>query len=108
MNQKTGEVRDVEKDPLNRVDLGGAEFSDKTHEMVLTSYTDAKTRLYFKDKAMEADYKYLQGKFPGQEIGFKNSNNDETVFLVSTYSDTKMPEVYLYDRKTKKITFQYN
>lgn len=108
MDLNTGKVIDVERDPMNRVDLGGAEFSDKTHEMVLTSYTDAKTRLYFKDKAMEADYKYLQAKFPGQEIGFKNSDNDETMFLISTYSDTKMPEVYLYDRKSKKITFQYN
>ncbi len=108
LDPKTMAVTDVEKDPLNKVDFGNVQFSDKTHDMILTSYTDAKTRLYFKDKAFEADYKYLQGKFPGMEIAFKNSDNDENKFLISPYSDTKMPEVYLFDRKTKKLTFQYN
>jgi dipeptidyl aminopeptidase/acylaminoacyl peptidase len=105
MSMKTTEV---ESDPLKKVDFGGVEFSDKTHEMVLTSYTDAKTRLYFKDKAFEADYKFLQSKFPGMEISYKNGDNEEKKYLVAVYSDTKMPEVYLFDRTTKKVTYQYN
>ena len=107
LDPKTMAVTDVEQDPLNKVDFGGVQISDKTHEIIYTSYTDAKTRIYFKDKGYEADYKYLQSKFPGMEIGFKNSDNDETKFLIAPYSDTKMPEVYLFDKATKKLTFQY-
>ena len=36
----------VEKDPLNRVDFGGANFSDVTKSIILTSYTDEKEKLY--------------------------------------------------------------
>lgn len=108
LDPQTMTVTDVEQDPLNKVDLGNVAFSDKTHEMLFTAYTDAKTTLYFKDKAFEADYKYLQSKFPGMEIGFKNNDNDEKKYLVAVYSDTKMPEVYLYDRTTRKLAFQYN
>lgn len=108
LDPKTMQITEVESDPLKKVDFGGVEFSDKTHEMVLTSYTDAKTRLYFKDKAYEADYKFLQGKFPGMEISYKNGDKDENKFLIAVYSDTKMPEVYLFDRTSKKVTYQYN
>lgn len=107
LDLKTLAVKDVEQDPLGKVDFGGMQVSDKTHEILYTTYTDAKTRIYFKDKAAEADYKYLQSKFPGMEIGFKNNDNTETKFLIAPYSDTKMPEVYLYDRTTKQVTFQY-
>jgi dipeptidyl aminopeptidase/acylaminoacyl peptidase len=108
LDPKTMVVTDVESDPLNKVDFGSVQFSDKTHDMILTSYTDSKTRLYFKDKSYEADYKFLQSKFPGMEIAYKNSDNAEKKFLIAPYSDTKMPEVYLFDRITKKLTFQYN
>jgi len=47
----------VEKDPMNRVDFGGANFSDVSKTIILTSYTDEKERLYWKDKQFEADYK---------------------------------------------------
>ena len=40
----------VEKDPLNRVDFGDANFSDVTKSIINTSYTDEKERLYWKDK----------------------------------------------------------
>jgi dipeptidyl aminopeptidase/acylaminoacyl peptidase len=108
MNLTTLAVKDVEKDPLNKVDFGNASFSDLTHELEMTSYTDAKTRRYFKNKELEADYNYLLSKFPGMEISMNSSTSDEQKFLVSTWSDDKLPEVYFFDRKSKKLIFQYN
>lgn len=107
MDLQTLAMQDVEKDPLNKVDFGNALFSDKTHELVVVTYTDAKTRRYFKDKAFEKDYTYLQSKFPGMEVGINSMTKNEDKFLVSTYSDTKLPEVYFFDRKTKELVFQY-
>ena len=52
----------VESDPMNRVDFGNARFSDVTDEIILRSYQDDKPRLYFKDKAAEADYNLVKKK----------------------------------------------
>lgn len=103
----TGQTTLVESDPLKRVDFGTAAFSEVTDELTLTTYTDEKTRLYFKDKALEADYKFLQSKFPGKEISLGSHSLDEQAWLISAFSDTEPGETYFFDRKTKKLTLQY-
>jgi hypothetical protein len=101
LDPETLTQQDVEKDPLSKVDLGNVSFSDKTHEMQFVTYTDAKRRTYFKDKDLEADYKFLQSKFPGEEISFNSSTKDEDKYLIAAFSDVKLPEVYFFDRKSK-------
>jgi dipeptidyl aminopeptidase/acylaminoacyl peptidase len=103
----TGTEQFVESDPLKRVDLGGARFSDLTDELLLTSYTDERTRRYFKDKALEADYELLKTKLKGKELGFGSSTRDERVWLVSAFADTEPGETYLFDRASKQLTLQY-
>lgn len=107
LDPETMQVTDVEEDPMHKADLGGVLISDKTHELIMTSYTDAKTKRYFKDKNFERDYNYVQNKFPGMEISFNSSTNDETKYLISVYSDTKLPAIYFFDRNTKQLIFQY-
>lgn len=97
----------VETDPMKRVDLGGVVFSEVTDELVLTTYTDEKTRRYFKDKKLEADYKWLQSKLPGREISFGSRTRDENLWLIVASGDTEPGSVHLYDRKAKKLTLQY-
>lgn len=103
----TGKEELVESDPMNRVDFGGAVFSDQTDEMIATTYEDERTRIYWKDKAYEADYKLLKSKLPGKEIGFGSLTKDERMALIVASSDTEPGERYLFDRNTKKLTFQY-
>ena len=107
MNPETGVTTLVEKDPLNRVDLEDASFSDVTHKLEYTSYYDDRLRLYFKDKNVEADYNILHKKFPGRQIAWSSSTRDEQKVLISTTSDVYVTEVYLFDRTTKKLLFQY-
>lgn len=107
MDPKTGAATDVEQDPEKRVDLGGAQFSDVTKELIWTSYTDEKDRYYFKDKNWEADFKFLKSKFPGKEVAFSGSTKDEQKILVAIYSDRAPSEVYFFDRKTKQVAHQY-
>lgn len=97
----------VEADPMNRVDLGGPQFSDATDELIATIYEDERTRTYWRDKSYEADYKLLQKKLPGKEINFESSTKDEHLFTISATSDTEPGEIYLFDRKTKSLTLQY-
>jgi len=103
----TGKEEFVESDPLKRVDFGGARFSDRTEEMIVTFYEDDRTRRYFKDKAFEAAYREVQKKLPGKEIGFGSSTTDENLWLVSASSDNEPGETYLFDRQTKQLTHQY-
>ena len=97
----------VEKDPLNRVDFGNANFSDVTKTLLVTSYTDEKERLYWKDKQFEADYKVIEKALPGLLLDFTSSTADENLWLLNAYSDTDPGAAYLFDRKTKKVSFQY-
>src|SRR6202451_4265116 len=62
----SGVVKTVESDPLQRVDLGSAWFSEATDELVATLYSDDRERRYFRDQAFEADYQWLENKLPGR------------------------------------------
>ncbi|HYP00814.1 MAG TPA: prolyl oligopeptidase family serine peptidase, partial [Pyrinomonadaceae bacterium] len=104
---ETGKEEVVESDPLRRVDLDGAAFSAVTGELVFTGYFDDRQRLYFRDKAFEKDYKFLQKKFPNREIYFDSATADEMTWLISTVSDTEPGEKYLFERKSKKLELQY-
>lgn len=97
----------VESDPENRVDFGGASFSDLSRDMILTFYTDAKTRRYWKDASFEADYNLLKEQFPGMEISMSSGDRTERRFMVTVSSDTDPASVYLFDRDSKELTFQY-
>src|SRR5450759_1897860 len=81
--------------------------TNKGDDLALTTYTDERTRRYFHDKALESDYKGLQGKLPGKEIGFGSRTADESLWLVGARSDTEPSETYLFDRKAKTLTLQY-
>ena len=106
-NPTTGKEELVESDPMNRVDFGNASFSEVSDELISTSYNDDRQRIYWKDKAFEADYKLLQKNLPGKEVAFSDSTKDERLWLITAYSDTEPGERYLFDRDTKKLTLQY-
>ena len=73
----------VEKDPLNRVDFGGASFSDVTKSIINTSYTDEKEKIYWKDKQFEADYTVIEKQLPGLLLDFTSSTADENLWLLN-------------------------
>ena len=67
---------------MKRVDFGNAIFSEVTDELIATVYDDERERIYWKDKAFEADYKTCRSNFPGKEIGFGSSTKDEKLCLI--------------------------
>jgi dipeptidyl aminopeptidase/acylaminoacyl peptidase len=104
---ETGKEELVESDPMKRVDFGGAIFAEATDDLVATHYEDERMRVYFQDKAWEADYKLLQSKFPGKDVEPGSSTADDQLWLVTASSDTDPGERYLFDRRTKKLALQY-
>src|SRR5262249_17298558 len=97
----TGKEEAVESDPMNRVDLGGPLFSEGSDELIGTTYEDEHIRVYWRDKAYEADYKFLQSKLPNKDISFDSSTKDEHFWLIGAGSDTEPGEKYLFDRKSR-------
>lgn len=106
-NPETKAETVVESDPEGKVDFGGAFFSDKSRELILTRYTDAKTRRYWKDETYEADFNFLQEQFADMEISLGSSDKEERKFFITVYSDKDPGAVYLFDRDNREVTFQY-
>jgi dipeptidyl aminopeptidase/acylaminoacyl peptidase len=97
----------VESDPQNRVDLQDAMFSERNDDLIATVYVDDKRRLLFKDQAFEADYRWLQQRLTGKQVAFGSATADERFFIITANSDTDPGETYLFDRRTKKLAFEY-
>jgi len=107
MNVATGATTKVESDPNKRVDLSNVEISRLDHRILFTEYEDDMFRRYFKDRAFETDYRWLQTKLPRLEISFGARSNDENIWIVSAQSDTEPGLVYVWNRKAKTLVQQY-
>lgn len=107
MDVETGKEDLVEKDPENRVDFGYAIFSEVSDQLVGTVYEYEKRRIYWKDKAFEADYAFLRSQLPDAEISFNSHTRDEKLWLISAASDNEPGATFLFDRTAKKLTPQY-
>lgn len=107
LDPATGNTTLVESDPLGKVDFGGALFDQTTNELIETWYTAARTKTYFKNKAYGADYRWLEKKYPGDDIQVVSSTRDEQKWVVRATGDTEPGEFFLFDRHGRKITPQF-
>ncbi len=107
LDPATGQLETVESDPLKRVDLGSAWFSEATDELVATLYSDDRDRYYFRNQPFEADYRWLENKFPGREISVLSSSFDDRHWLIIANGDVDPGETYLYNRDGRTLAFQY-
>lgn len=108
LDPATGSTTKFESDPEKRVDVEGLQLSEADHHVYFTQYQDDRQRLYFKDKDFENEFRWLQSKLPGKEIGFGAKSKDENIWIVSAFSDTEPGETYLWNRKAKTLDLQYH
>ena len=107
LDPETGKEELVESDPKGRVDFGDAIFSEATDELVATTYEDERHRWYFRDKAVEADYRFLQTKLPNTDLSISSVTADDGIWMVVAWSDVDPGTCYLFDRKKKSLDLQY-
>ncbi|MBV11804.1 S9 family peptidase [Rubinisphaera sp.] len=107
MNPKTKVLEFLESDPNERVDFGGLRMDHNTRKIISTSYTDDKTRYYWRDKTWEANYEFLQEKFPGREIAFQSATEDYSKFLIAVHGDKYAAEAWYFDAQTHELIHQY-
>lgn len=107
MDVENGEMVLVEKDPEEKVDFGSIFISDRSKEVVSTSYIDERTRRYFKKSEFEEKYRGLKEKLGDKEVALFSPTLDEKWWLVSAYGDTDPGTIYLYNWEEDQLTFQY-
>ena len=107
MDIETGEMELVESDPEGKVDFDNLVTSDKTLDVIYTSYTNDFTRHYYKDKNFEEHIKGIEAQFPNDEVSMFGPTTDEKLWLVNLWSDVNPGETYIYNMETKKLAFQY-
>lgn len=104
---QTGKTDVVESDPLGKVDLGGALFSESNDELVETWYIAARVKTYYKNKAFGDDVHWIERKFPNEEVMVVSRTRDEQLWLVTAHSATEPGQTLLFDRKAHTLTPQY-
>ncbi|UCG51452.1 MAG: prolyl oligopeptidase family serine peptidase [Candidatus Latescibacterota bacterium] len=109
---ETGQTEYVESDPEKEVDFGSAMFSNVTKELIATTYTAERLRIYWKDKKWEDAYKKLKKELK-KEIGdgdlyLGSSTLDDRLHIVVVTSDVNPGLAYLYNMDMGKTEFLYN
>ncbi|HMQ07585.1 MAG TPA: S9 family peptidase [Saprospiraceae bacterium] len=107
MDPKTRKLTKIESDPEQRVDFGGLSVSRITRELLYTTYTDDRTRRYFKNKDKEAEYKYLLEQFPGREVSYQSATRDEKKYLIAVWGDKYASDSYFFNSETRELIHQY-
>ena len=103
----SGKVELVESDPEGQVDFGNATFSEKTHDLIATSYTGDRERIYPKDPAFAKDIERVRAALPNGDLFFRRPSKDDRLWIVKTILDVDNGPNYLYDRETGKVELLY-
>ena len=72
MDPKSGKVTRLESDPLGRVDLSRAAFSEATDELVGSGYFDDRKMTFWEDEWLESSCVFLNKKLPNLEVGLSD------------------------------------
>jgi dipeptidyl aminopeptidase/acylaminoacyl peptidase len=88
----------------SQVDISGLSYSRKRKVLTLATYTDWKTQRIFFDQAAQTLYQELERRLSGYEVVVISLNDDETVFVVRTFSDCSLGAFYLFDSPSGELT----
>jgi len=97
------EIKEIYSNP--EYDVDGLSFSAKRKVLTMVSYTSWKSEQHFLDKETESEYKKMQDKFAGYEIGIYGNNVAEDKFVVWTGNDKVAARYHFYDKKTGETRF---
>ena len=101
------ELKLIESDPQNEVDLENVSFSYITDELIATIYCGDKKRIYWKDDNFKNDFELLEKKFEEAEVSITSTTSDEKIWIIYVATDRDPGSAYLFDRSSKEIDFLY-
>lgn len=101
-NPKTGEeVQLMYKN--DDYDVNSVSYSRKRKVITAASYTGWKRERHFFDPQTEEMFEKLEAHLPGYEIVISSSDDEETTYIVRSYSDKSLGAYYLYDFEKDEI-----
>ncbi|MEY5063244.1 MAG: hypothetical protein RLZZ112_1208, partial [Verrucomicrobiota bacterium] len=103
IDPRTGQLQKLESDPLGRVDISRAAFSEATDELVGTVYLDDRKRNYWRDEGFEKDFQHVRAQFPGQEVGLADMSGDDRQWIVLITADTDPGTFYFFNRDDRSL-----
>ena len=103
IDPRTGQLQKLESDPLGRVDISRAAFSEATDELVGTVYLDDRKRNYWRDEGFEKDFQHVRVQFPGQEVGLADMSGDDRKWIVLITADTDPGTFYFFNRDDRSL-----
>jgi dipeptidyl aminopeptidase/acylaminoacyl peptidase len=104
---QTRAVEVIESDPDGKVDFGQAIFSRATDELIATSYTGDRIRLYPKDPQFRRDIENIRKVLARGDLFFRQPTKDDRVWIVKEVLDTDEGPNYIYDRATGEVKLLY-
>jgi dipeptidyl aminopeptidase/acylaminoacyl peptidase len=104
---QSGAVEVVEKDPEGQVDFGGAIFSEATDELIATTYTGDRVRIYARDPQFARDLETIRTALPEGDLFFRVPSRDDRLWIVKQVLDTDEGPNFLYDRSTGRVELLY-
>jgi len=107
MDVATGDMELVESDPENVNDFGNASFHPETDELMATSYSGDRLRVYPKTDDAARLWKAMNDALPEGDLSPTSMTRDMSKILVAVFSDVDPGSVYLFDAETSKATLQY-
>jgi dipeptidyl aminopeptidase/acylaminoacyl peptidase len=99
---RAAEVKELYAHP--DVDVGGLSYSRKRRTLVATFYTTWKRERHFFDPEFKAIFEQLRQRLPQYELGIVDTNLEEDLFIVRTYSDRSLGAYYLYEAARQRLT----
>ncbi len=93
----------IHQDPLNRVDIAGAEFDPKTDSLLYVAYAEDEPRRYFFSSRWEALFKKWAEKLTGYEVSVQDHSDDERYFILRAWHDREPGHYYLWDEKAQRL-----
>jgi dipeptidyl aminopeptidase/acylaminoacyl peptidase len=85
------------------VDISALSYSRKRKVLTEAILTTWKTERVYFDEETERLYRELEQRFSTYEVAVTSANDDETIFVVRTYTDRSLGAFYLFDSTTKEL-----
>ncbi len=96
------EVKVIYENP--NADILDIMYSKSSNKLAYLTYEISKREIYFLDDKIKRMYDNVRAELQGQEVKIMDSDQDESRFIIKTYSDKDPGAYYLYQLKDKKLS----
>ena len=107
LDPNNGELKLIDEDPSGRSDLNDVYIDSFTKSLIYTEYNYDRKKKNWINIDIAKDFSAIDEKFGNYDWDIISRDKTFSKFLIQVDGDTKISEVYYFNRKTLEIAFQY-